>query len=386
MADNEEEEFPESIDGDDLLSDDDISSILESAALDGTEEDEEDLSAIVASDGSGGSEDLLDQLGIDALMRESVAAGDVIILCDGRRVRRGASVAVEEYDFANPHFLSESQMRRVRLRHEQFIFNAASRLSMQLQTDFALRMARLETQPYQSFTENIANPSHIVLFRLSSIKGVGVVAMGARLAMTIVDRLLGGGGHSVRQERFLSDLETVLLEEFIQVLLEQWCAQFADFDSLHAEIVGYENHGRFLQTAPRDAQVLVLTMEAVLGDCSEAMQIGVPYYSIEPIIKKMQEQSEANHQPAAAGNKRHWWSSCDEIEVEVKAEWPAFECKVHDLLGLRAGDVLTLSPDLINNTEVWCNNRLRFTGKVGVQDGRAAVEITRKMSEVEVDL
>lgn len=389
---------PSEEDGD-LLSDDDISSLLEGASLDDDDdsplddpmsfilknpldEDDEDLSAILAPDSGGGDavDNLLDQGGIDALMRESVAVGDTIIRFNGERVRAGSDIAVDEYDFANPHFLSETQMRRVRLRHEQFIFNAASQLSMQLQTDFSLRMSRLETQPYQHFTENIASPSHIILFRLNQIKGVGVIAMGARLAMTIVDRLLGGGGHSVHQERFLSDLEIVLLEDFLQVLLEQWCLQWADFEKLHAEIIGYENHGRFLQTAPRDAQMLVMTMDAALGDCAETMQIGVPYFSVEPIIRKMQVQADANNQPIGAKARRNWWPSCDEIEVEVTAEWSAFECCVRDLLRIRKGDVLKLSPDLIANTEVWCNNTLRFVGKIGVQNNHVAVEVTEKVT------
>jgi flagellar motor switch protein FliM len=379
------EDLPE--DEGDLLSDDDIASILGGASLGGSDFGDDDLASILAPDGGDGVHigDLLDQTGIDALMRDSVAAGDVILRHNGVRVRPGEEVLLEDYDFANPHFLSETQMRRVRLRHEQFIFNAASRLSMQLQTDFGLRMSRLETQPYQNYTDNISNPSHIVLFRLNQLKGVGVIAMGARLAMTIVDRLLGGGGHSVRQERFLSELEIILLEDFLQVLLEQWCQQFSEYEKLHAEIIGYENHGRFLQTAPRDAQMLVLTMEAILGDCSESIQIGIPYYAVEPIIKKMQEQADANNQPSGALARRSWWDSCDEIRIEVKAEWTAFECTVRDLLRLRQGDVLRLSPDLIGNTEIWCNNTLRFAGRVGVQNGQVAVEVLRKMNSANED-
>lgn len=394
MPDDEDEDLfkpgEDSEDEGDLLSDDDIASILDGASLGDDDSgggagfglgggDDDDLSSILAPDGGGGDiSDLLDQTGIDALMRDSVAAGDTIIRHNGVRVMPGDEIVVEEYDFANPHFLTENQMRRVRLRHEQFIFNAASRLSMQLQTDFSLRMSRLETQPYQSFTENISNPSHIVLFRLNQLKGVGVISMGARLAMTIVDRLLGGGGHSVRQERFLSDLEIVLLEEFLEILLQQWCQQFSDFEKLHAEMIGYENHGRFLQTAPRDAQILVLTMEAALGDCSESIQIGVPYYAVEPIIKKMQEQADANNQPAGGKSRRSWWTSCDDIKIEVRAEWNALECSVRDLLLLRKGDVLRLDPALIEKTEIWCNNTLRFLGKVGVQDNHVAVEVRAK--------
>ncbi|MFP4282254.1 MAG: flagellar motor switch protein FliM [Opitutales bacterium] len=404
MSDEEEDELlnagtgPDAGD-DDLLSDDDIASILEGASLDGddgdslpgmgaADDESDDLAAILApesGDGQSMIDDLLDQSGIDALMRDSETAGKIILRWDGTRMTGKSDLLIEEYDFANPHFLSETQMRRVRLRHEQFIFNAASRLSMQLQTDFALRMSRLETQPYQNFTDNISNPSHIVLFRLNQIRGVGVVAMGARLAMTIVDRLLGGGGHSVRQERFLSDLEVVLLEDFIQLLLAQWCAQWSDFEKLHAEIVGYENHGRFLQTAPRDAQVLILSMEAVLGDCSETIQIGVPYYSVEPIIKRMQEQADANNQPVSSSARKNWWSSCDHIDVEVSAQWPAFECEVKDLLCLRKGDILKLSPALLEKTEIWCNNTLRFSGKIGTEDGKVAVEVRERVSQTPED-
>ena len=31
-----------------------------------------------------------------------------------------------------------------------------------------------------------------------------------------------------------------------------------------------------------------MTLECNFGDCSEQIQIGVPYYTIEPVVKKMQ--------------------------------------------------------------------------------------------------
>ena len=39
---------------------------------------------------------------------------------------------------------------------------------------------------------------------------------------------------------------------------------------------------------PKDAIILAMTLECNFGDCSEQVQIGVPYYTIEPMVKAMQ--------------------------------------------------------------------------------------------------
>ena len=44
---------------------------------------------------------------------------------------------------------------------------------------------------------------------------------------------------------------------------------------MHPLIIGHENNGRFLQTSPKDAIVLALSLECNFGDCSEQIQIGL---------------------------------------------------------------------------------------------------------------
>ena len=65
----------------------------------------------------------------------------------------------------------------------------------------------------------------------------------------------------------------------IVILLEEWCAQWKVEPELQPQIIGHENNGRFLQTSPKDAIVLAMTLEASFCDCSEQIQIGVPYYT-----------------------------------------------------------------------------------------------------------
>ena len=69
--------------------------------------------------------------------------------------------------------------------------------------------------------------------------------------------------------------------------------------SLNATIVGNESSGKFLQTSPPDAMMLVLTMEASFGDVSGPMRIAVPYYTMEPVLSRMLVAVAADHKTVA---------------------------------------------------------------------------------------
>jgi flagellar motor switch protein FliM len=326
--------------------------------------------------------EILSQSDIDALMSEAMTAPqDVIYSYDGRRIEADEKVHIENYDFRNPVFLTENELRQVRIRHEQFIHYLGARLSLFLRMDFGLKMSQLYTVPYKRFTESIPNPTHIALFRIDQLAGVGILDLNPRLAMTIVDRLLGGKGHSIRDERYLTDIEMALVEDVIYLVLEEWCRQWEDTRELNASLIGRENNGRFLQTSPHDAIMLVLTMEATLGDCSESMQIALPYYTIEPVIRKMQENSKRFNSSSMDKQNPHWMPVYNDISVPVRAQWKAFDATVRDILSIRPGDVLMLPGTIMQETTVCLAETERFKGEVGLDGDHVVVKLTEVISK-----
>src|SRR5476649_28652 len=217
----------------------------------------------------------LDQSEIDKLLSQAVESGaprQQLIRADGQKGGSEAALKVEPYDFRNPAFLSEVELRRLRLLHEDFIRYLSARLSLYMRMEFGLKMAKLTTVTYSKFTENLPNPTHLSMFKVEPLVGVGILDINPRLALTIADRLLGGKGHSVKAERYLTEIEVALIEDVILILLEEWCGQWKVEQELRPLIIGHENNGRFLQTSPKDAIVLALTLECNFGDCSEQIQ------------------------------------------------------------------------------------------------------------------
>ena len=332
--------------------------------------------------------EFLDQSEIDKLLaqtQEQVPKA-IFIKADGNRGDASGTTKVEGYDFRNPVFLSEVELRRLRLLHEDFIRYLSARLSLFLRMEFGLKMARLTTLSYTKFTDSLPSPTHICLFKAEPLVGVGILDINPRLALTIADRLLGGRGHSVKAERYLTEIEIALLEDIIAIILEEWCRQWKSEEDLRPTILAHENNGRFLQTAPKDAIVLALTLEVNFGDCSEQVQIGVPYYTIEPIVKKMQARRQKDSTVTVVEKTAAWQATYNSICMPVRAQWDAFEVSLREIVSLRVGDTIELPAELFQQTKILLNGTPKFIGAVGLDSDRVAVQITSKLPAQEEEI
>lgn len=330
------------------------------------------------------ADDVLDQADIDRLLTPTGEAGAAMGgVVPAAAVATAPTPGVTRYDFRNPSFLAEAELRRLRQIHDEFARYLGARLSLYLRMEFGLKLARLATSTYSQFTDALPCPTHLSLFKVEPLVGVGILALEPRLALTIADRLLGGRGSAVKADRPLTEIEVALVEDVIGILLEEWCGQWKSEQEFRPVIIGHESTGRFLQTAPRDAFMLALELECTFGDCVEQMRIGVPYYMIEPLVKKLQLRRQKDAANAPAARRAEWQASYDRITVPVRAEWEAFELTLREVMQLRIGDVIEMQPSVCAETRLLLNGSPKFVGTVGLDTDRVAVQLTRKLPSEE---
>jgi flagellar motor switch protein FliM len=344
----------------------------------------------MADDAPKPANESLDQSEIDKLLAQTAdqPTGKLLTIPgEGRRSGGGsAAPKVEPYDFRNPAFLSDIELRRMRMLHEDFVRYLAARLALFLRMEFELKLGQLVAVNYSKFTNSLTSPTHVCLFKAEPLHGVGLLEINPRLALTIVDRLLGGRGHSVKADRHLTEIEISLLEDVVMIVIEEWCGQWRHEQELRPIIIGHENDGRFLQTSPRDAIMLSLTLEASFGDCAEQIQIGVPYYTIEPLVKKMQARRQKDMTVAPTLKSPTWLGAYDRIGMPVRAEWDAFDASLREIAALRVGDVIELPAGLLEQTKILLNGTSKFIGTVGLDGERSVVQITRKLPRPEAEI
>ena len=310
---------------------------------------------------------------------EGQGSSGSLFLHDGTKLSDPSSVKVKKYDFTNPIVLSDADLSKLRTKSEQFVYYLAGHLSMFLRTEFNLELEDLNADLYANFTHSVKNPSCITMFKLQELNGVCLLDVNSHLSATVVDRILGGRGSTNPEERGLTDIEKALVEDFNQIILEEWCKQWDSTLQLNPTIIGTESTGKFLQTSPADAMMLVLSMEASFGDVSGPMRIAVPYYTLEPVVSRLLDTVSTKEEKQTAPPR--WHNVYDEIPVAVSAEWDAFELTLRDLSNLEVDDVIEMSPSLIDDTKLRIENRTCFIGEIGLEGDQVAFQVNESIAE-----
>ena len=115
----------------------------------------------------------------------------LLAMVDGRE--SGASpVLVTRREFPQLSSFSPDQLRKLRLRCDSFITSLNARLSSHLRLECTHQLTKLESVRYQQFVHALPNPTHLTLFTLEPLAGVCLLDIPPRLALSIVDRELGG--------------------------------------------------------------------------------------------------------------------------------------------------------------------------------------------------
>lgn len=309
------------------------------------------------------------------------APAEVLILTSkGQREHRPAT-AIRGHDFRQSGFLTPSELRRIRLRHEQFIRALASRLAIFLRLEFTVHLGKVQIIAYQKFIETLPNQTHITLFKTDPLKGVGLLVIPPRLGLSLVDRLLGGPGQMPETARDLSEIEVALTDQIATLLLTEWCNHWPEMRDLRPTLLGHENNSRFLQTAPADTAMLILTLDAGIGEQLEPLLLAFPYATVEPLMRLLAPTMPETEAPPAPVVKLAWNPKFDDMPVAASAEWHGLRITAGEITRLKPGDVLLLAPGCAAQVQVRLGHRPRFLGRPGTTAGKWAVQLTDFISD-----
>lgn len=285
---------------------------------------------------------------------------------------------VVPYNFRNPEFLSVTDMRQLTALNASFGLHLSARLSTFLRMECGLKTVEFANMPFARFAESITTPSHVSLFQIEPLRGVGIMEMSIPLGLAMADRLLGGKGRVTAPERSLTEIETALLDDVVGVMLHEWTRSWEGGSGpLTGRCIGHETGGAFLHTSPADGVMLVSTLDATLGELTGRMQLGIPFSMIEPMLKSIQPTEPTGAE--APSKKIQWRTAYSGISVPIEAEWKLRDMTLGDVMRMTEGQVIELPRDLISETWIRFANTEEFVGTAGLKNGQVAVQLTRRI-------
>ena len=308
------------------------------------------------------------------------ADGPPVFRMNGEKMRGFDASKATRFDFRNPDFVSQTDLRLLNTLNTSFVNNLSARLSTFIRMECNLKIGEFTTKPFAQFSESLAPNAHVTLFEITPLNGVGIAAMALPLGLAMADRLLGGKGRAAAGDRVLTEIEISLLDDVVQVALQEWSGLWeSECAGLKPECIGHETGGRFLQTSAPDASMIVTDLDLTIGELTEKLLFAIPFPMIEMMLR--QRQSTQPRATEAAPKKIQWRAPYAGIAVPVSAEWRLHDMTVGEVMRFKEGQVLELSRDLVSETRIRFSNTEEFLGTAGVQNGQIAVQLTKRIEK-----
>lgn len=288
-----------------------------------------------------------------------------------------AQPAAQLRDFRSSSLLTALELRRARLKHDQFTRCLSTRLSIYLRTELLARVTALQVLSHPKFVAELPDRAHFTLFRLEPIAGLGLLALPWPLSLALADRLLGGPGQPDTSDRGPTEVERAVLDVVTGQLLKEWARTVLELPEPRPQILGHETHRHFLPLGSADGQFLHLVIETQLGAVTEPFHLGFPFARIESVFRDAQVPAQVP-QPApdpVSAEPLQWPSSLDEIPITVTAGWDGLCLTAEQLAHLKVGDWLPLDPQRFSQVQVRLARQPKFVGRLGSTERTRAVEL-----------
>lgn len=286
------------------------------------------------------------------------------------------------FDFRLPNRISKNQLRTMRNIHENFAESLSSFLVSKLQTIVNINVTSVDQIYYSEYVLSVPNPACLFTFELEDTDIKGILELSPELAITLVERLLGGEGNGLKQNNIITPIEQKIIGVVVERIMQDLRKSWQMIDEYEFKVDRFEPDVDFAQITSPSESVLLVSLEIGFGDKSFLMNICFATYAFDTILAKLSSQKLSSIRPAKyKGTTSHEIISNKiyEATVPLVFEFGSAQITMNDLMQLKKGDIVKLNTKLSDEVCAKLEDRKMFYGKIGVSNNKKAIKITHKI-------
>jgi flagellar motor switch protein FliM len=326
--------------------------------------------------------EVLSQEEIDQLLT-AINAGDT----EPEDIRPAADTRkIKIYDFKRPDKFSKEQIRTISMMHDTFARLTTTSLSAQLRSMVHVHVASVDQLTYEEFIRSIPTPTTLAIINMDPLKGNAILEIDPAVTFSIIDRLFGGTGEGTKSQHELTDIESAVMEGIIVRILGNMREAWTQVIDLRPRLGQIDTNPQFAQIVPPSDMVVLVTLETKVSDVEGMINFCIPYLTIEPIIGKLSTQFwfSTVHRGTTTENLNVLKDKLAVVDINVVAEIGKINIPIQDVLSLRMGDVVRLYNTKVGDPySLTIGNKTKFLCRPGVIGKKMAVQITKKVAELE---
>jgi flagellar motor switch protein FliM len=294
--------------------------------------------------------------------------------------------SVQLYDFRRPHRVSKERLRTLESMYERMVKSLEGWLIGRIRGQVELRLQSVEQFSFGEFTMSLSTPCASFILDVNDSGGQqAIIDVGQDFALYLVDKLFGGSGQPMADNRPLTRVERMALRSVIDRIILLLQDAWADHIAMSFQVSSFEAFPDILlQTANREDPVLVANIQVTAGETSSLMLICLPFGILDKFFtntSKRRINTMTGSDQERAASRLIAEQSLRATRVTVAARLPEFQMTMRDIASLTEGGIISTALPHDSPIHVRVGAQERFVGTAGRVGQQLAVRVHDAVQE-----
>ncbi|MBU8921019.1 MAG: FliM/FliN family flagellar motor switch protein [Bacteroidales bacterium] len=290
----------------------------------------------------------------------------------------GSIIDSVSYDFTKPHSLSRSFTNNLATISDGFSKAASMTLSTYLRASITVTPLEPRHILFQEFVNDAGNPACLGIVNLNPLRGQSVLEIEAPIIFSLVDKLMGGSGETLDQQRGFTEIEIRVATRVMEKLLADFAAGSKRFIDMRPAVSRIEHNPEYVNICASSERVVTLDFEINMGQFTGMIHFGIPISSFESVIELLDPVDE---QPERSPEERQQdveilKDTLRRVSLGVRVDIGETRIPISKVRNLREGDVVVLDNRVTDPVDIVIEGKRKFKGIPGLVNGKKAVRWT----------
>jgi len=323
--------------------------------------------------------EVLTQSEIDKLL-EALDSGKL----DVSQVQKGDGKKIKKYDFRRPNKFGKEQMRTLHVVHEYYARLLTTYLSGILRTLCHVEIVSVEEQIFHEFNNSLPDSVLLAVINMPPLKGSLLMEISHSVVYGMIDRILGGAGTEIEEERDYTEIELAILQRILTRIIGLFRDSWANVIEVEPVLDRIETNSRFIQVVSPNETIAIITLSVMIGEVKGFINVCIPHISIKPfeeLMSRKQWLSENTPVTNPGEKNSNIMNKLQKSAVDIKVILGSTTIKAQDIMELQPGDVIQLSSRKDDAVDIYIGNKVKFRAVPGLRNNKVAVKIISKVDE-----
>jgi flagellar motor switch protein FliM len=257
---------------------------------------------------------------------------------------------IRSYDFRRPDKLSREYARVMQIVGETYARQLGTQISSRLRAATQVTFDNVAQSSYDEWVTETPSPSFLALFKFDTdrtfapLPGTFALAMPIDVAFAFYELLLGGTVSAQSPQRSMTEVEQVVLAQFVADLAGELSYAFEQAPyRVKALPVTIEYNPQFAQIASPADTVIPVTFNMRVDTIESKLTLCFPYTMLSPMFEMTSSRSNIDDVNERAAATVKLAAQLDDTAVVVDMRIPPRTMTAEQVSNLEIGDVIALA-------------------------------------------